>query len=64
MLHRQWLGPDHWRDEAENWAAIGGTHVSIRTTDENAPYFEFPPSGFTTPREHIDALQVFAKEMF
>jgi probable F420-dependent oxidoreductase len=46
-------GPADWARKLEGWQAAGMTHLSLLTTD----------CGFTTPGEHLAALERFAKEL-
>jgi probable F420-dependent oxidoreductase len=57
-------GPDGWIAERDAWAAAGGTHMAMQTQDIIFRWRGVgPPNGFTTPAEHIDALERFATVM-
>jgi probable F420-dependent oxidoreductase len=43
--------PDEWGRLLEGWRAVGATHISLVATD----------SGFTTPAQHLAAVQRFAE---
>ncbi len=45
--------PDRWRRWMEEWQAVGATHMTVNTMG----------CGFTTPAEHMAALERFAREM-
>ena len=60
--HRR--GPDHWHREIEAWQQAGGTHVTVRTTDASSSIHGYPRNAFTTPGEHIAALERFKTEVF
>ncbi len=53
------VGPDAWAKIAEEWKEAGATHLTVRTMDRGMEMLGDPPTGFTTPREHIDALEPF-----
>jgi probable F420-dependent oxidoreductase len=52
-------GPERWRKAAEAWKALGATHFSMRAMDTGAALMGEKRAGFTTPREHIEALAPF-----
>lgn len=41
--------PDAWNQQAEDWGALGATHLSVNTMD----------AGLRTPGEHITAIEQF-----
>ncbi|MCX6049395.1 MAG: LLM class F420-dependent oxidoreductase [Chloroflexi bacterium] len=45
--------PEQWRELMEGWQAVGATHLTINTMG----------NGFTTPSQHINALQRFMETM-
>ena len=57
------LGPDIWREHAQEWAGAGGTTISIRTMSTGSAYMKVPVPNFTSPAQHIEALEVFMLEM-
>lgn len=56
-------GPDHWHRELSTWQSLGGTHLTVRTTDASSKVHGYPVNAFTMPQQHIDALRHFAGEM-
>lgn len=52
-------GPDAWHAAAESWKALGATHFSMRAMDTGVHLTGEKPAGFTSPRQHIDALADF-----
>jgi probable F420-dependent oxidoreductase len=54
-------GPERWRSAAETWRALGATHFSMRAMNTGAALMGEQPPGFTTPRQHIDALEPFIR---
>jgi probable F420-dependent oxidoreductase len=52
-------GPAVWVEELERWEKLGGTHYSMRAMSTAATFLGVEPSGFTTPAEHIKALETF-----
>ena len=52
-------GPAHWRSELSIWRQLGGTHLSVRTTDASAEIHGYRRHGFTSPQQHIQALEIF-----
>lgn len=54
-------GPDRWRVAAEAWKALGATHFSMRAMDTGAAVIGEKQAGFTTARQHIDALEPFIR---
>ena len=54
-------GPDGWRSAAERWKQLGATHFSMRAMSTGAARVGEKAPGFTTPRQHIDALEPFMR---
>lgn len=54
-------GPECWRAAAETWKALGATHFSMRAMDTGAELLGEKPAGFSSPRQHIDALEPFMR---
>jgi len=52
-------GPEAWRAEADAWLEAGGTHLSMRAMTTRTPSADGTRDGFTTPQEHIEALERF-----
>ncbi len=46
-------GPEDWMEQAKAWEDIGASHLSVNTMN----------AGFTTAKEHIDAVERFKKVM-
>ena len=44
---------EEWSAQAKDWQDIGATHLSVNTMN----------AGFTSPKQHIDALEKFKKEV-
>ena len=57
------LGPEAWREALDRWRPAGLTHLSVRTMSTGTRWNREPDPGFTTPREHIAALERFGSEM-
>ena len=45
--------PEEWSAQAKDWQNIGATHLSVNTMN----------AGFTSPQQHIDAVEKFKKEV-
>jgi probable F420-dependent oxidoreductase len=56
-------GPDVWREETTKWAGCGGTLLSLRAMSTAADFLRIPPPQFTSPQQHIVALERFIKEV-
>lgn len=54
-------GPARWREAAEAWRGLGATHFSMRAMDTGAALMGEKTAGFTTPRQHIEALEPFIR---
>jgi probable F420-dependent oxidoreductase len=54
---------DSWGPEIERWRAGGGTHVSLRAMDTAAEAVGAKRVGFRGPRDYVDALETFAREV-
>ena len=54
-------GPAKWRAAAETWKKLGATHLSMRAMSTGAALMGETPPGFTTPREHVAALEPFIR---
>jgi probable F420-dependent oxidoreductase len=63
MLIDYALGPDTWHEHATAWEQAGGAIVSIRAMSTGSAYMKVPVPNFTSPSQHIDALEVFMREM-
>ena len=57
------FGPDVWRAERDKWEHVGGTVLSMRAMSTAADFLRIPPPDFTTPDQHIAALEHFMKEV-
>lgn len=55
--------PDGWVKVREAWEAEGMTHYCMRTMSVGTAWAGEPDPGFTTPQQHIDALETFMREM-
>ncbi|MBW2244851.1 MAG: LLM class F420-dependent oxidoreductase [Deltaproteobacteria bacterium] len=56
-------GPEAWHQAHGAWQEVGLTHLSMRAMSTGVQMMGEPDPGFTSPRQHIDALETFAKEM-
>jgi probable F420-dependent oxidoreductase len=63
MLLDYALGPDTWHEHAAAFEQAGGTIVSMRAMSTGAEYMKVAVPNFTSPQQHIDALDVFMREM-
>jgi len=56
-------GPENWRSEIETWRGLGATATSVRTMSTGTKLLGESDPGFTTPQQHIDALETFMREI-
>ena len=63
MLIDYALGVDTWHDHADAFEQAGGTIVSIRAMSTGASNMKVPVPTFTSPAQHIEALEIFMREM-
>jgi probable F420-dependent oxidoreductase len=57
-------GPESWITERDAWTAAGGTHLAVQTMDIIYRWRGLgTPNGFTSPAQHIGALESFASAM-
>ncbi len=56
-------GPDHWQREIEAWKALGADSLSMRTMTTSTKLLGEQDPGFTKPQQHIDALELFMREV-
>jgi hypothetical protein len=54
---------DSWGKEIEQWRAGGGTHVALRAMDTASEPVGAKHVGYRGPRDYIDALETFAREV-
>jgi len=54
-------GPERWRSTAEAWKKLGATHLSMRAMNTGAALMGEQSPGFTTARQHIEALEPFIR---
>ncbi|MGH7337702.1 MAG: hypothetical protein ACREI7_08995, partial [Myxococcota bacterium] len=54
---------DSWGPEVERWRAAGGTHVSLRAMDTASKSVGAVHVGYRGPRDYIDALETFRREV-
>jgi probable F420-dependent oxidoreductase len=57
------LGPDAWVEERDTWEAVGAMQLAVSTMDTNARWRGGAMNGFTSPAEHIAALELYAATM-
>jgi hypothetical protein len=63
MLIDYALGPDTWHEHSAAWEQAGGGIVSIRAMSTGSAYMKVPVPNFTSPAQHIEALEIFMREM-
>jgi probable F420-dependent oxidoreductase len=63
MLVDYALGPDVWHDHTDAFEGAGGSIVSMRAMSTGAAYMNVPVPNFTSPAQHIEALEIFMREM-
>lgn len=63
MLIDYALGPDTWHQHAGAWQQAGGGIISIRAMSTGSAYMKVPVPNFSSPAQHIDALETFMREM-
>lgn len=63
MLIDYALGPDTWHEHAAAFDRAGGSIVSIRAMSTGSAYMKVPVPYFSSPRQHIEALEIFMREM-
>jgi probable F420-dependent oxidoreductase len=56
-------GPEHWHREIDAWEMLGADTISMRAMSTGAALLREEDPGFTTPQQHIDALETFMKEV-
>lgn len=56
-------GPTTWHDVVERWQPLGVDTVSVRTLSASSAMLGETDPGFTTAKQHIDALEAFMTEM-
>ena len=54
---------ESWAKEVEQWRAAGGTHVSLRAMDTGSELVGAKHVGYRGPRDYIDALETFRREV-
>ena len=54
---------DSWGPEIERWRAAGGTHITFRAMDTAAEAVGAKRVGYRGPRDYIDALETFRREV-
>ena len=57
------VGPERWQRSVELAEQGGVSHFSVNTMSSTAAWAKTPPSGFTTPAEHIAGLEQFIKTL-
>jgi probable F420-dependent oxidoreductase len=56
-------GPDHWHREIKAWEELGANSLSMRTMSTGSKMLGERDPGFIKPRQHIDALELFMREV-
>ncbi len=54
---------DTWGSEVERWREAGGTHITLRAMDTAAEAVGAKRVGYRGPRDYIDALETFKREI-
>src|SRR5262245_33259126 len=54
---------DTWGREVERWREAGGTHITMRAMDTAAEAVGAKRVGYRGPRDYIDALETFKREL-
>ena len=57
------LGPDTWHEHIAAFEEAGGSITSIRAMSTGSAYMKVPVPNFASPAQHIEALEVFMREM-
>ena len=57
------LGADAWHQQAAAWEDAGGSIMSVRAMSTGASYMKVPVPNFTSPSQHLAALEGFMREM-
>ena len=57
------LGPDVWHEHTDAFEQAGGSIVSMRAMSTGAAYMKVAVPEFTSPAQHIEALEIFMREM-
>ena len=52
-------GPAVWESAVDAWDALGADSLSMRAMSASSAFVGETDPGFTTPRQHIDALETF-----
>lgn len=56
-------GPNTWHQAIENWSALGADSLSVRAMTASSKMVGEADPGFTSPQQHIDALETFMNEV-
>ena len=54
-------GPEQWLADIETWQALGADRFTVRALSAGAEMFNEIPPCFESPKQHIEALEVFMK---
>ena len=63
MLVDYALGPTVWHEHVDAFEQAGGSIVSMRAMSTGAAYMKVPVPNFTSPGQHIEALEIFMREV-
>ncbi len=63
MLIDYALGPETWHEHASAWEQAGGSIISMRAMSTGSRYMKVPVPNFSSPDQHLDALEIFMREM-
>lgn len=63
MLIDYALGSETWHEHASAWEQAGGSIISMRAMSTGSQYMKVPVPNFSSPDQHLDALEIFMREM-
>ena len=63
MLIDYALGPETWHEHAAAFEQAGGSIISMRAMSTGSAYMKVPVPNFSSPAQHVEALEVFMREM-
>lgn len=56
-------GPEAWHTAVDAWTELGADSLSVRAMTASSAMVGEADPGFTSPQQHIDALETFMKEV-
>ena len=63
MLIDYALGPNTWHEHAAAFEQAGGSMISMRAMSTGSAYMKVRVPDFSSPAQHLEALEVFMREM-